>query len=102
MSSPNVGDTIRIYVEFKDFNGNIFDPSDVELRIYDYFQRQVGPTIESGEVVKEEDGIYYHEYTIPTNDNLVFVFPLFYEFRGTIRGKTALRRGIIDPVFADE
>ncbi len=76
-------DTIRLIVQFRDFNGQPINPTDVKLTIYD--KQQVDETITDG-IINIEQGNYQYDYTDTTNSDFVF------EFSGVFNDKTVLAR----------
>ena len=95
------GDTVRLKVKFKTYNGNAIDPTDVKLKIYK-------PTINSYELIstiqlspanKVGVGEYQYDYTIPENLINSGVKFLVYEFSGLYNGSTTLARDKIDVRF---
>ena len=103
---PNVGDTVRLRAEFKDFDEELFDPSDIKLKIYDRNQEDIdGPFTYNtedpvnSEIQKESTGVYTYEYTLPIKEA---IYPLYFEYSGKIRNKPILRRGKIEATFAEE
>jgi hypothetical protein len=88
------GDTVRLVVNFVDFDGNMIDPTDIELKIYDSNQ-QLKETITIDNSYKQSTGVYQYDYPTPddTQDDLIF------EFRGMFNGKPILSRGRIKGEF---
>lgn len=76
-------DTVRLIVQFKDFQGNHIAPEDVSLKIYD-INYQLLETITEG-VVNDSQGKFYYDYVATDSD---FIF----EFSGFYFGKPVLAR----------
>lgn len=74
-------DTIRLIVEFKDFNGNAITPTDIKLTIYDV-NEEIVEVIEQD--INKDDNRYYYDY-VAQND---FIF----EFSGIYDNKPVLAR----------
>jgi len=88
------GDTVRLIVNFVDFDGNMIDPTDIELKIYDS-NEQLKETITIDDTCKQSTGVYQYDYPTPddTQGDLIF------EFRGMFSGKPILSRGRIKGEF---
>lgn len=66
MGNPyHIGSTIRLRGILKDFDGSSLVPDTKEIKIYDGEGTLVN-TIEDGDILAEEDGIYYYDYVIPS------------------------------------
>jgi hypothetical protein len=86
------GDTVRLKVQFYDWNNDPADPDEVIVTIYDSNRneliiQQLGPGN------KESVGAYYYDYTL-TNAGTYY-----YEFKGTLEGTPALRRGTLKVIW---
>lgn len=81
------GDTVRLEVQFMDFDGNKVEPTDVTLNIY------IGDNVALQSISLSSDnrtsvGAYYYDYVIPytVNDYIV------YEYTGLHRDRPILAR----------
>lgn len=70
------GDTVRLKVNFKTFDGQPIDPTDVTLTIYDSNQEQI-EQFNLTDTNHEDVGVYFYDYVTP-NDKQEVIF----EFRG--------------------
>ncbi|KFZ25933.1 MAG: hypothetical protein KQ78_01889 [Candidatus Izimaplasma bacterium HR2] len=93
MTKVTIGDTVRLIVEFYDFDGNLIDPTDIVITIENK-QREVLIEIplDAGSKLINSAGLtqigkYYYDYTTTE------VGLLYYYFQGTINGTTGLRNG---------
>lgn len=86
-----MGDTIRLCAEFRDWNGELSDPDNVELTIYDQNKNKI-VTLNPD---KEDTGIYFYDYTIELNDSV----PITFEYKGILSGTPATRRKSFIPVW---
>jgi len=77
-------DTVRLVVQFRDFNGNAINPTDVKLTIYD-LQEEIIEAITNG-IVDLTQGNYQYDYTDTTGSDFVF------EFSGVFNDKPVLAR----------
>ncbi|MGE8004164.1 hypothetical protein [Lysinibacillus sp. NPDC093216] len=77
MSRVFRNDTARLIVEFRDYKGNTIKPMNISLTIYDE-RENVIVTIESSGI-KQEDNIYFYDYTHSSRDNYIFEFKGMYE-----------------------
>ena len=89
--SVKTGDTVRLSVEFKDFNDSYADPTNITLKIYDKTKNQIGNNISITDSHKTGIGKYQYDYTIPTNANDYLV----YEVSGILNDKTILGRSAV-------
>lgn len=84
-------DTVRLVVEFKDFNRNTIVPVDVTLKIYDK-NKNLLETITDNIV---QDGTkYVYDYTATDSD---FIF----EFSGFYNDKIVLARQLVQVKFTN-
>ena len=81
-----IGNTVRLKVEFKTFDGVLVNPENVKLRIYSGSNKKNG-LLEEINVEPIEEGKYQYDYTIP--EGLGF---LYFEFSGILEGKPILGR----------
>ena len=85
-----VGSTVKLKAEFKDFDGNYFDPEEVLLNFYDNMRRQIGETIIIESKHNVDVGIYEYQYVVPKG-----VGSLTFEFIGMLEGNPSIGRGIM-------
>lgn len=81
------GDTVRLEVEFKDFDGLKVEPTDVTLAIYN----EDGVALQSIQLTSDnrtDIGQYFFDYTIPYTVSDFIV----YEFSGVHRSRPILAR----------
>lgn len=94
------GDTIRLKVNFKTFDGTAIEPEDVKLKIYKpTFQNsyELISTIPlSSKNKTENEGEYLYDYTIPQNLINSETNFLIYEFSGMYNNNSTLARSKID------
>lgn len=76
------GDTARLCVQFRDFNGNAINPEEVKLMIYDDKQLLTETIIEG--IIDLSQGNYFYDYTADSD--------FIYEFSGTYFGKSVIVR----------
>ena len=72
-----VGNTVRLKAEFKDLDGNAYDPNDVAVTIYAADMSVIVTASPTNDAV----GSYYHDYTLTASDYA-------FEFSGVIPGTT--------------
>lgn len=85
------GDTIRLKVNFKTFNGQSVDPTEIKLTIYKT-DKTVVETIT--DLVQEGTGQYYYDYS-PAIELSEFIF----EFSGRYNNKPILVRDKVQVKF---
>ena len=85
------GDTVKLHVEFNDFDGNLIDPTQITLKIYDINQTLISGPTEINATDKISTGIYEHNYIIPDQQTTIY-----YEFTGNPSGLQAVARGVIN------
>ena len=62
------GETVRITNTFTDVDDVLYDPDTIELKIYDPTGAiKTTVTYAAGEIIKSAVGIYYYDYTIPSD-----------------------------------
>ncbi len=94
MTVVTIGNTVRLQASFYDWGGNLADPADVTLRIYDHKKQQLGDDITT-DISNPSAGVYQYEYTVPD-------VPMFYyEFSGTLEGKTVVYRKAVETRWAE-
>lgn len=74
--------TVRLVVQFKDFNGKEIEVENVELTIYD-LKQEILEEITEG--ITKKDNEYYYDFEAPEHD---FIF----EFKGFYFDKPILAR----------
>lgn len=89
---PIIGDTIRLTAQFKNWTGELDDPSDVSVLVYDQNRNELA-TIAGASVINTETGKYYAEYVVPD------VKMLIYEFTGILEGSVITQRKTLNPVW---
>lgn len=90
---PLIGDTIRLSCVFHKFDGTVSDVNDIVLKIYDQREQQYGVSITGTDIVREDVGSYYYDYTIPSDVTILGKNSvMYYEFSGTLEGKSAIAR----------
>lgn len=87
-----VGNTVRLFAEFRTFEGNLADPTDITLIIYD---TNTNYEYTGSQIVRQSLGVYYKDFTIPSGRGW-----LKYTWSGALEGSTALNQGVIERVSA--
>lgn len=82
-------DTIRLVVQFRDFDGRSVSPQNVKLTIYDDKQ-QLLETISTN--IEINNNTYFYDYVVPEHD-------FIYEFSGAHKGKPILARQSVNTKF---
>ena len=82
-------DTIRLFVEFKDFDGKIIHPTNITLKIYDKKQNLIETITDN---IIQETTKYYYDYLATDSD---FIF----EFSGFYNDKAVLSRQLVTVKF---
>ncbi len=81
------GNTIRLKAEFRNWDGDLTDPTGVKVEIYDYYDNKLHeaepPAVENPEV-----GKYYYDYELPPS----VAIPYYFVYSGTIDGAQAAQR----------
>ncbi|MDD2288025.1 MAG: hypothetical protein PHY55_04240 [Bacteroidales bacterium] len=88
------GDTVKLKVHFKDFDGQVVDPVGITLKVFNERKEQIGQTINITETNKIEMGIYEYTYTLPDVDG-----DLILEFAGNNSGSPIVVRKSINITF---
>jgi len=83
--------TVRLNVEFKTFEEEYGDPTDITLKVYDTHRIQIGSTVSIGASEKTATGKYQYDYLLPIGYTYVT-----YEFSGILEGKIITGRSKID------
>lgn len=81
------GDTVRLKVHFKTFDGVSVDPTDVKLKIYET-DKTLYEEITITDTDKLSTGVYFYDY-LPASELNEFIF----EFAGSYNNKPILSRG---------
>lgn len=93
------GDTVQLQVQFKTFDGNAIEPTNVALKIYKPTSLntfELLETISLSETEKVGVGEYHYNYTIPTELNASSINFIVYEFSGLYQNSTTLARGKVN------
>ena len=82
------GSTTRLWVEFRDLEGELVDPEEVELSVRDHHRRdlETQPTPQRVSL-----GRWEADYTLPEHEALIE-----YEWRGTLGGYPEVARGRLE------
>jgi hypothetical protein len=80
------GDTVRLKCHFKTFDGQLIDPTDVKLTIYDSNNQQI-EQISLTDSDKENVGVFYYDYVLPDDKQ-----EIIFEFRGLYNDNPILKR----------
>lgn len=67
-------DTVRLVVQFKDFDGNPIEVEGVKLTIYD-LKQEILKEVTNG--INKKDNEYYYDFEAPEHD-FIFEFKGFY------------------------
>lgn len=92
-----LGNTIKLNVTFKDFEGELFDPSIVKVKIYDSRYNLI-EEISDTRIKKDSLGSYYFYYTIP--DSVKSGTSLYYEWYSEKGGLPVIARKKLSVYFA--
>jgi len=72
------GTTVEITRVFTDFDGVAYDPTDIELKLFDLQKKQVGETVTvTAELHKVDVGVYRVPVVLPEGHDMIV-----YEFSG--------------------
>lgn len=80
------GDTVRLKVNFKTYDGKAIDPDNVTLTIYDTTEEQI-EQITLDDTNRNDVGVYFYDYVTP-NDKREVIF----EFSGIYRSNPIVVR----------
>ena len=83
-----IGNTVRLISEFKDWDGSLVDPVLIKIILYDSQFRKIEEN-SIGAANKIEIGKYYFDY-VPQITGTIF-----YEWYGVIDGLPSLKRGTL-------
>jgi hypothetical protein len=89
-----LNDTIRLQVNFKHFNGQLVDPTDIKLIIYDK-DKKIVEEIPIDDTNKQKVGVYFYDYVL--SDKLTDYF--YFEFSGSYNNKPILARDKVEIKF---
>jgi hypothetical protein len=96
MASYLSGDTIRLLCTFKDFAGNLADPTLINVKIYDQTYTLISTNSVDLVNNKTSSGNYFYDYTCPAQyQNKT----LYYEWYAEYNGVPSLNRGSFQIVF---
>ncbi|ASA96516.1 hypothetical protein [Anoxybacillus flavithermus] len=87
------GDTVRLKCHFKTFDGQLIDPADVKLAIYDSNKQQIKQIALTD--TNKENGVYFYDYVLPDDKQ-----EIIFEFRGLYNEKPILSRGKVKIEFS--
>ncbi|BDH63315.1 hypothetical protein MTP04_34450 [Lysinibacillus sp. PLM2] len=90
-----IGDTVRLVVKFRTFNGNPVEVTNVTLRILDGDTYEVIENITITDDNRTDVGVYEHDYIVPEGTTKT----LIYEYSGIYNDKPILSRGSFERVF---
>ncbi len=85
---PLIGDTVRLKAEFRTFAGIVADPTDITLKVYNAYRRQIGEAIAIGPEHRTGPGAYQYDYTLPEGTDVIY-----YEWSGMLEGLPVVARG---------
>ena len=88
------GDTIRFRCHFRTFDGQLIDPADVKLTVYDTNKQQMFQ-ITLTDTNKEKVGVYFYDYVLPDDKQ-----EIIFEFRGLYNNKPILARDSVKIQFS--
>ena len=87
------GDTVRLGVEFRDFDGYLVDPSSITLKVFSV-KKDLLFSVAITSADKVSTGIYEYDYVLPYNHT-----KLFYEWAAIVSSGPMVERGTIDVEF---
>lgn len=97
------GDTVRLVVEFKDFDGKTIHPENVTLKIYDTKQKLIETITDN---IQQDGTKYYYDYTATDQDNNKYYYDhtaadsdFIFEFSGFYNDKIVLSRQLVKVKF---
>lgn len=85
-----IGDTVRLCCHFRTFDGQLIDPDDIAITIYDE-QSNVLHTSPITSQNRESVGAYFYDYVVPNSSG-----DLTFEYKGTYETKPILSRNVIN------
>ncbi|MBE2927396.1 hypothetical protein [Anoxybacillus flavithermus] len=81
------GDTVRLKCHFRTFEGQLVDPVNVKLTIYDANKQQIEQITLTD--TNKDNGVYFYDYVLPDDKQ-----EIIFEFRGLYNNeKPILSRG---------
>ncbi|MFB4473317.1 hypothetical protein ACDI16_10250 [Oceanobacillus caeni] len=83
------GDTVRLKVNFKTYDGKAIDPDNVTLTIYDTTEEQIEQITLDG-TNREDVGVFFYDYVTPTDKKEVI-----FEFKGVHNNNPIITRGTL-------
>jgi hypothetical protein len=96
---PNMGDTIKLTVQFVDYDKQPYEATDITFKVFDYSNTQIGDTVSIGSSYRVDVGKYVFYYTIPldleSNKTKIKV-----QFTATVDGYQQVVSKSIDVEFA--
>ena len=84
-------DTVRLVVNFKDFEGNAINPTDVKLKIY--VEKEAPIETITDEIINLSQGHYQYDYTDTVGSDFIF------EYSGIFNDKPVLARQAVQIKF---
>lgn len=81
-----LGDTVRLIVNFKTFDGIAINPTDITLTIYDTNEQQI-EQFALDDTNRDDVGVYFYDYVVPDDKQEVI-----FEFRGIHRSNPIVVR----------
>ena len=87
------GDTVRLIVNFRTFDGQAIDPDNVTLTIYDETETQIEQFI-LDDTNRKDVGIFFYDYVTPDVQQ-----ELIYEFKGVHNHNPIIVRDSIETSF---
>jgi hypothetical protein len=88
------GNTVKLFCDFHDENGDLVDPNPIQLITYDY--KHVQLQVFTTQIVRLSIGKYMMAYVTPISPTKTFIY---YEWNGSISGSISLKRGQIETDF---
>lgn len=68
------GDTVRLIVKFRNFDGKAIDPTDAKLKIFSESEQTI-EEIQLNDTNRLEVGVFYFDYIVPVGEgNLIYEF----------------------------
>lgn len=82
--------TVRLRAEFRNFDQELSDPSDITLTIYKQVNNQIMTSASPADIVRESLGTYHYDYLVPLG-----VGNLYYEWSGTLDTTVITNRAVL-------